>query len=141
MKFVLDSSVALSWVLGDRKTADTVYAHRVLEALKSTDVSALVPVIWPLEITNVITKAESRNALSELQTSAFLELLAELDLDCDTGAPDKVFTDALQLARRYRLSSYDASYLDLALKQSLPLATLDAELLRAAKKAGVKRFS
>ena len=61
-----------------------------------------------------------------------------IEVDPNTFA--HVLSDTLQLARRYRLSSYDASYLELALRMALPLATLDADLHRAASKAGVKTF-
>lgn len=141
MKFVLDASVTLSWLLADGKAVDKAYAQKVLDRLKRIDVTAVVPAIWPYEITNVIARAEARAFVSEFQSEAFVELLSELDIDLEIGLPDKAFTDVLQLARRYRLSAYDASYLDVALKQGLPLATLDVELQKAAKKAGIKRFA
>lgn len=140
MKFVLDASITMSWLLADGKASDRHYAQAALDALSQDDVSAVVPAIWPFEITNVLAKAEARAQLSEAQSESFLELLAELDIDVDSGSPDKAPTSILQLARRYRLSSYDASYLETAMRLSLPLATLDADLQKAAKKAGVAKF-
>lgn len=140
MKFVLDASVTLSWLLTDAKPSDRHYTRRALDALSQDETSAVVPAIWSYEITNVLAKAEARNQLSEAQSEAFLELLAELSIDLDNGSPDKVPTSILQLARRYKLSSYDASYLELAMRLSLPLATLDVDLQKAAKKAGVSKF-
>ena len=140
MKFVLDASITMSWLLADGKASDRQYAQAALAALSQDDVSAVVPAIWPFEVTNVLAKAEARAQLSEAQSESFLELLAELDIDVDSGSPDKAPTSILQLARRYRLSSYDASYLETAMRLSLPLATLDADLQKAAKKAGVAKF-
>lgn len=141
MKFVLDASVALAWLLADGKPGDRQYTQKTLEALGKNEVSAVVPAIWPLEVTNVLAKAEAREQLSEAQGEAFLELLAELDIDTDNSSPGKAPTSILQLARRYRLSSYDAGYLELAMRLGLPLATLDMDLQKAAKKAGVTKFA
>jgi predicted nucleic acid-binding protein len=63
-----------------------------------------------------------------------------VDIDVDPATFAQALSDTLQLARRYKLSSYDASYLELALRLGMPLATLDEDLQKAAKKAGVKRF-
>ena len=67
-------------------------------------------------------------------------MLEDLDINVDSATFAHAMSDTLQLARRYKLSAYDASYLELALRCSLPLATLDVDLLGAAKKAGVKKF-
>lgn len=140
MNFVLDASVTMAWLLGDSKPADRVYARGVLEALKKPDLSAEVPVTWALEVANVIARGEAKQLITEAQSEAFLEMLASTAVSADHATFSTAFNDTLQLARRYRLSSYDASYLELALRSSLPLATLDAELGKAALKAGVARF-
>jgi predicted nucleic acid-binding protein len=137
---VLDASVALTWLLADSKPGDRNYAQRVLESLSGEEFGAVVPAIWPFEITNVIAKAEAKALLTEAQSEAFLELLAELDIEIDGSSLTKAPTSILQLARRYKLSSYDASYLELAMRMSLPLATLDSDLQKAANKAGVAKF-
>jgi predicted nucleic acid-binding protein len=97
-----------------------------------------VPATWGLEIANVIAKCESRGALLLERSEAFLAALAAAPIVCDPETYSRTLTDTLDLARRYRLSAYDASYLELALRAKLPLATLDAELRRAGNKAGVK---
>lgn len=139
--FVLDASVTLSWLLGDASPADRVLAAKVLDAMKSPDVLAEVPVTWTLEVANVVARAESRALVSEAQSEAFLEMLGGIRILIDDATGARGLPETLNLARRYRLSSYDASYLDLALRRSLPLATLDADLAKAARKAGVKRFT
>jgi predicted nucleic acid-binding protein len=139
--FVLDASVTMSWLLGDANAESSRYAASVLEALRHPDVRARVPGIWALEIANVLARAEARNLLTEAQSNAFLEMLAHAGIDSEDGTFARALTDALHLARRYGLSSYDASYLELALRTGLPLATLDTDLARAAARAGVDRFS
>ena len=139
--FVLDASVAMSWLLSDGKPADRSYAGAVLEALKAPATRAAVPVTWGLEVANVIARAEASNLLSEAQSEAFLEMLGNAPIQADDATFPKALTDTLHVARRYGLSSYDASYLELALRSGLPLATLDTDLAKATRKAGVKRFT
>lgn len=141
MSFVLDASVALSWLLVDSKPTDRAYAAQVLESLKRPEIQAQVPVTWGLEVANVLARAEAMNRISEAQSEAFLEMLSQAPIVNDTATFSHSLTDTLQLARRYRLSAYDASYLELALRAGLSLATLDEGLGKAARKAGVKRFS
>ena len=138
MSFVLDNSVAMCWLLNDGRPAAVAYALRVLDALKTTQ--AVVPALWSLEAANVVAKAESRGLATEARTHAFVATLARLNIVVDKTTAAHALNETLNLARRYKLSAYDASYLELALRDGLPLATLDSELEKAAKKAGVKRF-
>jgi predicted nucleic acid-binding protein len=141
VRLVLDASVALSWLLADGSKAGRRYAHSVLEAMKAADTVAEVPVTWGLEVANVLAKAEAKAIINEAQSEAFLEMLAGIRIRADALTLPRSLTDVLQLARRYRLSSYDASYLELALRNGLPLATLDTALAKAAAKAGTRRFA
>jgi predicted nucleic acid-binding protein len=140
VKFVLDASVALSWLLRDADAREASYAFAVLKALRAGGVGASVPGIWGLEIANVIARAERMDQITEAQSESFLEMLQAIQIEADSATFSQALTDTLQLARRYRLSSYDASYLELALRSSLPLATFDEALRRAAQKAGVRSF-
>ncbi|MGH8135300.1 MAG: type II toxin-antitoxin system VapC family toxin [Steroidobacteraceae bacterium] len=140
MNFVLDASAALTWLLGDSKAADRAYAASLLEALKR-GATAVVPVTWALEIANVLARGEVRSVISADQSAAFLEMLSGAPIEADAATATQALTVTLSLARRYRLSSYDASYLELALRNALPLATLDEGLRKAARKAGVSRFN
>ncbi len=139
MSFVLDNSVTMRWFFGDGKPQELAYAGKVLDAMKKTN--ALVPVTWGLEVANVIAKAEVKGLVTEARSGAFLEMLEGVDIEVDAATFTHALSDTLQLARRYKLSSYDASYLELALRSGTPLATLDEDLQKAAKKAGVKRFT
>ena len=138
--FVLDASVTMSWLLGDARTADRSYAETVLDALKDPGTRARVPVTWGLEVANVVARAETKTLVVEAQSNAFLEMLRDAPIDADDSTLARALTDTLHLARRYGLSAYDASYLELALRAGLPLATLDIDLAKAAHKAGVARF-
>lgn len=140
MNFVLDASVTLSWLLGDARTADRRYAQSVLETLKQPEAWAAVPVTWGLEVANVLARGEAKSILTEAQSEAFLEMLAAAPIRADDATFAQSLNGTLHVARRYRLSAYDASYLELALRSSLPIATLDDDLAKAARKAGVKRF-
>ena len=138
MSFVLDNSVTMRWFFGDGKPQQLAYAGKVLDAMKQD--SALVPATWELEVANVIAKAEAKALVTEARSGAFLEMLEGVDIEADAATFAHALSDTLQLARRYKLSAYDASYLELALRLGIPLATLDEDLQKAAKKAGVKKF-
>ncbi len=139
MSFVLDNSVTMRWFFGDGKPQELAYADKVLDALKQ--VSALVPATWGLEVANVIARAEAKGLVMEARSGGFLEMLEGVDIEVDAATFAHALSGTVQLARRYKLSSYDASYLELALRSGLPLATLDEDLQKAAKKAGVKMFA
>lgn len=140
MNFVLDASVAMCWLFRDGKPAERTYALKVLDAMKQAETSALVPVTWGLEVSNVIAKAEVKGLVREAQSEAFLEMLEGVDIGADSATFSRTLSATLQIARRYRLSAYDASYLELAMREGLPLATLNEDLQKAANKAGLMRF-
>jgi len=137
VSFVLDTSVTMRWFFGDGKPQELAYAGKVLDAMK--DANAHVPVTWRLEVANVIAKAEAKALVTEARSGAFLEMLEGVDIEVDAATFAHALSDTLQLARRYKLSAYDASYLELALRLGIPLATLDEDLQKAARKAGVKK--
>ena len=125
----------MRWCFGDGKPAELAYAGKVLDALHGT--FAQVPAIWGLEVANVLARAEDRGLITEARSEAFLALLRRMHIEADTETFVQSLGATLQLARRYRLSSYDAAYLELALREGLALATLDEDLRKAAKRAGV----
>ena len=98
MSFVLDASVTLVWLLGDAKQSDQNYAQRVLKALKVSGTHAEVPVIWALEVTNVLVKGESRQLITEAQSEAFLEMLSSAPISADHATFTTALGDTLQLA-------------------------------------------
>jgi predicted nucleic acid-binding protein len=137
-RFVLDASVALAWFL-DRPTAP--YANHVRELLLHGD-RAVVPALWQFEIANGFIVAERRGVLSVVDTSEALQKLDVVVAQAIENSQDSVsMRRALNAARRFGLTAYDAVYLETALGQDLPLATLDRQLKAAASKAGVEVLS
>jgi predicted nucleic acid-binding protein len=131
--FVVDCSVAMAWLFNDEATPKTA---ALLNRLATE--TALVPAWWFIEITNVLAIAERRGRITATQSDAFIADLGKLGIDWDDEAPDRAFTYLLSLCRTHRLTSYDAIYLDLAVRRNLPLATLDDALRNTAKKLGVR---
>lgn len=139
MSFVLDASVALLWLAPATNPAGARYAEQALMALKS--MSATVPSLFTLEIANVVTRLESKESITEADSHRYLTLLGRLHINVDQATAVQALGNTLNLARRYKLSAYDASYLELALRAGLPLATLDRTLAIAARDAGVRLFA
>ena len=131
-RFVIDNSIVMTWCFIDEANQ---YADAVLEHL--SEATAIVPPIWPLEVVNVLLVAERRQRLREPDSVRFLSLLSQLPICVDQAWPERSMKDLLALGRAHDLSSYDASYLDLAMRQGLPIATLDQDLLQAAKRLDV----
>jgi predicted nucleic acid-binding protein len=138
--FILDASVALAWLLRDASERGEAYARHLLKSFRKPGLMSIVPGIWGLEIANVVSRSETKGLVSQAQSDAYLAMLQSLPIAVDSDTAVRALADTLQLARRYKLSSYDASYLELALRQSLPLATLDEDLRHAMSKSGVRLF-
>jgi len=134
-RFVVDNSVVMSWCFEDEGNR---YAEAVLESLESAE--AFVPAIWPLEVGNVLLVAERKKRLTQAAVVRFLALLGGLPVTVEQETPERMLKDIVSLAREHGLSTYDASYLDLAMRFDLPIATLDASLVKAAKKCKVPAF-
>ncbi|PWB76788.1 MAG: VapC toxin family PIN domain ribonuclease [Candidatus Methylomirabilota bacterium] len=135
-RFVVDTSVVMAWCFQD---AGNRYADTVLESLETGE--AFVPAIWPLEVGNVLLVAERKKRLSEASLVRFLALLRNLPITVEQETPDRMLTEIVSLARTHHLSTYDASYLDLAMRLGLPIATQDTQLAKAAKTCRVPAFN
>ncbi len=132
-KFVVDASVAMSWCFLDEITPAT---QRLLKEMSGAP--ALVPAWWYVEIANVLALSERKGRVSSKNIADFIAVLDSAKIEVDNEAPQRAFSHILPLCRAHRLTSYDAIYLDLAMRRKLPLATLDEPLRKAAKKLGVK---
>jgi predicted nucleic acid-binding protein len=133
--FVLDNSVAMRWLLQSKKTVDQDYSESVLRSLVKTN--ALVPNLWHLEAANVLLTAEKRHEIKPGDMERFIDQLESLPISVDAMTSQKAFNRTLALAKAFRLSSYDAAYLELAIREGLPLASLDKNLRKATRNAGV----
>ena len=138
MLFVLDNSVSMRWLFKDGTEADLLYAEHVLEALKEG--SAVVPGVWWLEVSNVIARAEAQQLLPEKQSRKFLDTLRKMPITVDSSPVEQLWEQTLHLARKFKISAYDAAYLELAIRQNIVLATLDADIARAARQSKTQLF-
>jgi predicted nucleic acid-binding protein len=131
--FVIDCSAAMAWLFHDEATPTTT---ALLNRLATE--TALVPGWWFIEVTNVLAGAERKGRITALQSGAFIADLGKLAIERDEDAPDRAFAHLLPLCRTHQLTSYDAVYLDLAVRRRLPLATLDDALRKTARRLGVR---
>ena len=133
-RFVLDASVAVAWCFEDETTK---FTEGVLDLI-SAGAEALVPSIWPLEISNALLIAERRKRIALAKVTALLFRIAGLPINVTRTDSKQAFEQILPMARQQGLSQHDAAYLELAVREGLALATLDGELQRAAKATGVE---
>jgi predicted nucleic acid-binding protein len=130
--FVIDASVALAWVMPDEQ------GYRPMEIADHLGSEpATVPYHWYAEVANGLLIAERRRRMTEADCTQYLAYLCDQDIQVDHQANAENAANLLMLARAHGLTVYDATYLDLAMRTGLPLATLDQALRKAAKKVGV----
>lgn len=132
MSVVVDSSVALNWVMPDEDRATT---EALMDSVSLT--GAVVPPLFRIEVGNSLLLGVRRKRISAEYISKALDLIEQLPLRVDANGADYVWRTTIEIAAAYGLTLYDAIYLELAIRLDLPLATLDAKLARAAEIAGV----
>jgi len=130
---VIDSSVALTWCFEDEASPET---DRLFERVR--DAGAIVPALWHLELGNVLLQAEKRGRITGADVGARLDLIAELPIAVDQETTVRAWRDILSLARAEGLTTYDAAYLELAVRRGLTLLTRDGDLAEAAARLGVR---
>jgi predicted nucleic acid-binding protein len=133
-RFVLDNTVTMAWCFPEEATELT---ETLLSRLSNLTDSALVPALWLYEVVNVVGLAARKGRITDEKASGFLESLGGLPIEAENPDRNRMFGPVRALARQYKLSAYDAAYLELALRHKLPLAALDRALSNAAKAAGV----
>ena len=132
MSVVIDSSVTLAWFFEDERSAA---ADTVLRQV--TETGAVAPSLWRLEVANALQMAVRRKRIDAAFRDASLADLRSLVVAIDPETDHQAWATTLHLAERYRLTLYDAAYLELAQRRGLPLATLDQELRVAGGALGV----
>ena len=132
MSLVIDASVALAWVFGD-ETHDT--AWQIVDRLRERP--AWAPSHFHLEVGNGLLAGLRRGRLNMDQTRTAVVALGTLPIEVDLDTPSRAFGESWRLAAQHGLTTYDATYLELAIRRGLPLATLDARLASAARAEGV----
>jgi predicted nucleic acid-binding protein len=132
VSLVLDSSARLAWIYSDETTLPI---RQLFDTV--AEEGAFVPALWRLEVANSLTFAVRKGRIDAGFRQASLADLALLDITTDPETDFHAWAETLSLADRFRLTLYDAAYLELAVRRRLPLATLDAELRAAATAIGV----
>jgi predicted nucleic acid-binding protein len=129
---VIDCSLTMAWYFKDEATP---YTNAVRASLATE--RAVVPALWPLEVANVLLMAERRKRSNLTRATKWLRYLSAFPIAVDEETPFRVFDHILNLARAHKLTTYDAAYLELAIRRGLPLSSLDRDLEKAAKAVGV----
>ena len=129
MSIVVDASSLLCLAFDDEGLP---FATALVDAIRDSGAVA-PPILW-YELRNALVVNERRGRIQPEQSTAFLALLDELPIVSQPLPPE---AGVLDLARRLRLSVYDASYLELAVREGAPLATLDAALREAAREVRI----
>ena len=133
MTFVLDNSIALAWCFEDEQTPVVM---DLLERVAETGANA--PLLWPLEALNGLLVAERRGRLDADRRVRLAMFLRELPIRLDIETANQAWDATAKLAHELKLTLYDATYLELALRRRLPLASLDQDLRQAATAVGVE---
>lgn len=139
MTLIIDASVALAWIYAREKADEVVCADRALQA--TTGMAVVVPSLWHTEIANALLLGERRKIITQAQTIDYLARLSRLPIAVDDVPVASRRDQVMALARGYVLTAYDATYLELALRMGAVLATLDAKLAGAMRRAGGKLFA
>lgn len=132
MSFVIDNSVALAWCFEDEQTPGIMaLLDRVI------DTGAIAPQLWPVEALNGLLTAERRGRIDRSARQRLAGFLADLPIQIDDETANRVWNRTAPLAELHALTAYDVTYLELAARLGLPLATSDTALIAAARAAGV----
>ena len=132
--FIVDASVGFAWVYQGQATPET---DQLLNEV-SAGATVIVPALWFLEMSNVLLIAQRRHRLTAIQRKAAMEKLTAMQLTVDEEGSRNAFGKTSELAEKYGLTIYDATYLEWALRRSLPLASRDEALTKAATRCGIK---
>jgi len=135
LRVVIDSSVSIAWALDDERDLGPELLGRVA----AIDV-AVVPVHWILEVTNALRMAVRLRRLEPEDPQQILVRIRSQPIEIDPETVERAWSEIPALADAHGLTTYDAAYLELALRLGHPLATLDQDLARAARAAGVALF-
>lgn len=130
--FVLDCSVTMAWCFEDESNS---YTDDILENLQ--DSTAIVPTLWPLEVSNVLLIAQKHKRINDIQSASFIDALSALPIVVDPSTSSRAMHSIFALAHSLDLTIYDAAYLELAIRERIPILTLDNALIKAAKKLNI----
>jgi predicted nucleic acid-binding protein len=133
MPIVLDASLTASWFIPDEHSAETMAVFWSVEKD-----AVIVPAIWPVELANTMAMAIKRGRMTKQKWHEAKRMLSEFSVEVDAASIYSAWHEANEVAEKYNLTHYDATYLEIAMRRKISLATLDAALRAAAKKAKVR---
>lgn len=131
-RLVLDCSVTMAWCFSDEASKHSL---SILELMEKAE--AHVPNIWPLEVANILWFSEKKHRIDRVQSHRFRTLLNEMSIIVDKTTSELAMWEIFEMARDLDLTIYDTAYLELAVREKLPLATLDGAMQTAARRLGV----
>lgn len=134
MSLAIDASIIVAWAIEDEQSG---LADAVQRAIESGE-HAVAPALWPLEVANALLAAERRGRLTQAAAAAFMTRLGLVPIETEPAEVHTALGPVFALAREQRLAVYDACHLELAARRDVPLATMDARLVAAARKSGVR---
>jgi predicted nucleic acid-binding protein len=129
---VVDCSATVAWFMPDEASAESETVRT-----RVTEEGAIVPSLWPIEVGNTFLLAVRYGRISAEQRTRALQALEALPISFDDETLTRAWQETSTLAERFRLTLYDACYLELAQRRNIPLATLDRELRTAATALGL----
>jgi len=135
---ILDASMALSWLLKRKDPDEAAQSRQALDVVRSS--GAMVPALWFPEVANTLLLAERQRVIATEESANFLFSLSVWSIAQDTVLPASCQAQVIHLARIHKLTAYDATYLELAMRRAATLATFDRKLAAAARNAGVRVF-
>lgn len=130
--FVLDCSLTMAWLFEDEGNQAT---DDILHQMKNR--IAVVPTIWPLEVANVLLISQKHKRISAAKAAGFIDALADLPIIVDETTSSRAMHSIYTIAETNRLAIYDAAYLELAIREKIPLLSLEQDMVKAAKKMKV----
>ncbi len=136
MSVVIDASMTIAWLFDDERTPA---AHAIMRRVVAE--GAFVPTLWRLEVANVLRNAARRGRCDEAYVDRSLARLGRLAIRSDEDTDRHAWSATLALSREDKLTLYDAAYLELAIRRSIPLASCDEALLAAAGRRKVETLT
>jgi predicted nucleic acid-binding protein len=135
---ILDASMALSWLLKRKDPVEAEQSSQAIDVVRAS--GAMVPSLWYPEVANALLLAERQRVVLAEDSASFLFSLSAWEIVQDSVLPALCQAQVIHLGRIYKLTSYDATYLELAMRRAATLATFDRKLAEAARSAGVRVF-
>jgi predicted nucleic acid-binding protein len=125
MKYVLDSNVALKWVL---RESDSDKARQLRADYQQQIHQLLAPDVFPIEVAHALARSERRGIITPAQGPIFLADILASQPKLDPYVP--LLWRAYAISSQARIGVYDCLYVALAEREGCELLTADERLIR-----------